>query len=237
MNILLEASCSYKIKNNFGNLAEEEASKEIKEIIMKYKNDKGYMFFIDNRFSFKNIKLIYDDNKLVGKRCSLNDKYKHWDLAWHGTLMKNIPSIIINGLKKCGEFIDGKEIDIRKDIGRIDRDKKFRDRDKWAEAVFTSFSVFYSTTRAYAEHFKDINGVEWVIVLECRIKPGTYQSSEHTLNEYKLSPDEDPLVENRSENSSYVSVSALWYLDKQNLIWANKKSYKTFIDKLKTYID
>ncbi len=239
VDLLLEAGCSYKIKNDFNNLPEDEAPDDIKEFMQKYKNDIGYNFFIDNRLSFKNIKLIYDDDKkLVGKRCSLNEDNKDWDLAWHGTLMKYIPSIIKYGLKKCGETVDGKEIDIRKDTPRIKRDKKFRERNKWAEAVFTSFSVFYSTTRAYAEHFKDNKDIEWVIVLECRIKPGTYESSEHTFGEsgYTLVWDESKLVENRSENSAFVSVSALWYLDKQNYIKAHNRSYKGFIETIEKYI-
>jgi len=212
VDLLLEAGCSYKIKNDYDNLPEDEAPDDIKKVIQKYKEDKGYKFFIDNRSSFKNIKLIYDgdddddEKKLVGKRCSLKEANKDWKLAWHGTLMEYIPSIIKNGLKKCGEIIDGKEIDIRKDIPRIKRDKKFREKDEWAMAVFTSFSVFYSTTRAYAEHFKDNKDVEWVIVLECRIKPGTYESSAHTfgVGGYTLVPDEDELVENRSEDSAGV---------------------------------
>lgn len=234
VELILQVGSSYKIKNKFNNLPEDESTEEIKQIIGKYKSDCGYKFFLDNRSYFKNIKLLFDNYILCGKRCSINETNKDWDLAWHGTMLKYIPSIIKYGLKKCGEKAGDIEIDIRNDTNRIGRDNKFREKNDWAGAVFTSNSLFYATARAYAEHFKDKNGVEWIVVLECRIKPHTYFKSSHTFNEYSLRNGEDENVENRSENSNDVSVCALWYFTKEYL--RKSEDYKILLNKIKKYI-
>ena len=238
VQLLLESGADLTQKNNFGNIAETEANDEnMKKMINNFKLDNGYMLFIDNRSCVKNVKLIFSDDKLVGKRCLVNNGNftdYDWNLSWHGTRMVSISSILKNGLKKTGEFVEGKEIDIRKDTCRIGRDKEFRDKNTWAEAVFTSDSIFYATSIAYAEHYKDFNDICWCVVLECRIKRDTYVSSKHTFNEYKLRMNEEENVENRSENSSNVIVIAFWLVQKNFL--ATQTDHSILIEFLKGFM-
>ena len=65
---------------------------------------------------------------MIGKRYAVKEQKNlvyGWDLAWHGTLIKNLPSILKHGLRRTGEIVDGKEIDIRQDTPRIDRRTEF----------------------------------------------------------------------------------------------------------------
>jgi len=220
VKLLMEAGSDCSIENDSKNLPENEAhTSDIANLILKYKIDKGYKFFCDNRKSFKNVALVFENDEIIGKRCHINDSTPTWDLSWHGTLLINIPSIIKYGFRKCGEKIDGKEVTTRSDVNRIDKFETCRSVENWAQAVFTSCSIFYSTTKAYAEHFTDCHKVEWVAVIECRIKPGTYHASEHSFvkNRYTLSKNENKNVENRSPNSTDVQLVALWFLQKKFL--------------------
>lgn len=104
---------------------------------------------------------------MIGKKYTLKETVPEgWNLAWHGTLIENLPSILKNGLRKTGEWVEGKEIDIRKDKTRLLRRTTYSNVKNWSEAIFMSSSIFYSCTEAYAEHFKDFKGEDWIIVLE-----------------------------------------------------------------------
>ena len=143
VSLLMDAGADWRIKNDFGNLPEDEAySEDIKEIIESYKNEKAYTILMENLNYFEKMQIIFDEKELVGKRYTLKDRknYKDWDLGWHGTLIKNITSILKNGLRPTGEIVDGKEIDIRNDTPRIDRRVNFQQVNEWSEALFSSSS-------------------------------------------------------------------------------------------------
>lgn len=235
VDLLLQVGSPFNVQNKFGNTPEKESTKDIRTIIEKYKADKGYMFFIDNQLNKKNIKLIFDNMNLVGKRCSLasDEAYNDWHLAWHGTKIEYIPSIIKHGLKKCGEKVGDREIDIRKDWERNNEYPK-NERNAIAEAIFTSCSILYSTTRGFAEHFNDNKGQEWVIVLECRLRPDSYKMTTQTQKNYLLNLNEDDKVENQSFNSDDVKVTASWYLTKEFL--RTFRDHQALLRKLKEYI-
>jgi hypothetical protein len=239
VKLLLEVGSFSNIKNDFQNTPTEEAmSEDIVTLINKYQNDKGYNFFVKNRQYFSNIKLVFDsNNNFVGKRCLITGSTspEQWDLAWHGTKIASIPSILQHGLKKVGEKIGEKEIDVRKDTARISRDAHFREKTDWAEAIFTSCSIYYASTTAYAEHFNDCNGVKWFLILECRLMPNSYEKSTHTFYEYILSKNEDSLVENRSADSSKVNVVAVWYLKKSFV--RDMQDHALILDTLNKYIE
>ena len=153
----------------------------------------------------------------------------------------NQNSFLQHGLKKPNERAGDKVIGLRSKyeedrIGRIELDLEVNGIKNWAEAVFTSYSVYYVTTRAYAEHFMDHKGEEWVIVLECRLKQGTYKQYDHTLEEYYFNTgEESKLLENRSDNSQNVKVSALWYFTKKFI--KDFRNHKILLKKLKKFIN
>jgi len=240
IRLLLEVGVNADIKNEFNNLAEEEAkTDEIKNYIKNFKtNDKSYLFFKVNNDHFKEVKLVFNKNEYIGKRALLKGnnfrKDLMWDLAWHGTRLEFIPSIIKNGIKKVGDEVEGKKINLRKDTLRIQRNTEIRGEKDWACAVFTSQSLFYSTSIAYAENFKDFDNKEWCLVLECRLEKGTYKQSKHTFNVYNLRKNESELVENRSPDSSTVEVVAVWQFKKE---FINRQTdFNVLSEFLKNYI-
>lgn len=240
VKLLLQVGVNAELKNNFGNLAEDEAlNEEIKKLIEDFKaKDKSYKFFQTNNCHFKDVKFVFFKNDFVGKRAKLKDKNPRrnfgWDLSWHGTKLDSIPSIISNGLKKCGEVVEGKIIDIRRDVTHIEKGRQVREIPNWALAVFTSQSIFYSSDSAYAEHFKDLDGRDWILILECRIENGTYKKYEHTFSSYEFRNNEDKLLENRSPNSNSVDIFAVWQFNKEFL--NKQKDFNVLMDILYKYI-
>ena len=110
VDLLLEVGSPHDVKDSSDNLPEDEASEDIVPVIKKYKTDNLYNFFINNRKFTGNIKLMFDDMELVGKRCHFDSTYKDWDLAWHGTKLISIPSILTHGFKKPNEKAGEKSI-------------------------------------------------------------------------------------------------------------------------------
>jgi len=137
-------------------------------------------------------------------------------------------------LKKPGQIVEGKEITVRDDTSRIDREVRVREVDDWACAIFTSHSVVYCGSAAYAENFLDLDGETWILILECRLERNSYQQSHHTLNRYTLKKNESELVENRSEDPSKVEVFAVWQFKKKFL--NKQKDYKVLKEFLEKYI-
>jgi len=229
VKLLLEVGVDADIKNNFGNLAEEEAySNEIKLLIQNFKEqDKSYLFFKENNHEFAEKKLVFDEYGFIGKRALLKGKNKRkmfiWGLAWHGTKLEFIPSIIRNGLRKPGDNVEGKEITIREDKGRISLRTTINGQSNWACAIFTSDSIFYSSSGAYAENFQDLDGKTWILILECRVEENSYQRTAHTFKEYFYKKNEPKLVENRTVDPRCVEVCAVWQLRKDFL--NNQKDY------------
>jgi Ankyrin repeats (3 copies) len=240
VKLLLQIGVDANLKNQYDHLAEEEAfNNDIKNLIQNFKsNDKSYKFFETNRDHFLNVKFLFDDNNFIGKRAKLkcrNPRRNHgWDVSWHGTKLEYIPSIIRNGLKKCGESVEGKVLDIRRDKIHIERGINVRNIPDWASAVFTSKSIFYSSSECYAEHFKDLDGEEWILILECRLEKNKYTQHEHTFSKYTLRKNEDKLVENRSTDSNSVDIFAIWQFKKD---FINKQQdMNEMMNKLNKYI-
>ena len=215
VNMLLLFGSPYNAQNNNLKTPEQETTKVIRDIIQKYKNFKD----------------IFNDNEIVGKRFCFNVDYKDWDLAWHGTQIDSIPSIIQHGLKKCGDTIDNLVVKKRTDDIRLKLQIKMV---KQPQGIFTSSSVFYSSNEAYAENFKDKNGEDYVFLIECRLKPHSYEKSKHSLHEYTLESNEEELVENRSTNSNEVKVTAIWNLSKKFI--QSFRSHSSLLDHLNKYI-
>ncbi len=242
IKLLLEVGVDADIINYYGCLAEDEAlTEEIKKFINNFKLiDKSYQFFKENNYHFKEVKLVFNKNEYVGKRALIKYESENlrkkwmWNLAWHGTRLEFIPSIIKNGIKKVGEKVEGKIVSLREDTSRIQRNREFRCVKDWASAVFTSQSLFYATSRAYAENFMTFDDKEWCLVLECRLEKGTYEQSKHTLNFYNLRENESELVENRSPDSSTVQVVAVWQFKKEFI--DKQKDFNVMSQFLENYI-
>lgn len=69
--------------------------------------------------------------------------------AFHGTSYDNLESIMRYGLKKPGDIIEGKKIDIVP--GHIPLGTSFQGKNNWSKAIFVSPSIFYAAHPVYSK--------------------------------------------------------------------------------------
>ena len=152
---------------------------------------------------------------------------KNWVPAWHGTKFKFIESILKNGLKESGSFLEewGK---ITPQYDHIQVGVQYNNLKDWSQAIFTSPSVFYSTHPTYSERidsyfFKN----KYAVLIEARLKPGSFQTFKSTTSR-NVVYGEPSLVEYRVKsvdqfnNKNIYIVSITFVLEK-------------FINNIKTY--
>jgi len=143
------------------------------------------------------------------------DVWKNWDAAWHGTKLEYIESILKNGLKESGSILnDGNKITPQND--HVQFGVKLNNVNDWANAVFVSPSVFYSTHPTYSQRINStFYGKSWAILIETRLLPGSYQSYKTTTTR-EVVPGEPILVEfrvksinplNKKKNIHIISIS------------------------------
>ena len=143
------------------------------------------------------------------------DVWKNWDAAWHGTKLEYIESILKNGLKESGSILtDWNKITPQND--HVQFGVQLNNVNDWANAVFVSPSVFYSTHPTYSQRINStFYGKSWAILIETRLLPGSYQSYKTTTTR-EVVPGEPILVEfrvksinplNKKKNIHIISIS------------------------------
>ena len=216
IKLLISYGADVNQKNDFGETPEEEApSNKYKDIIKECRNDVilklYYKLKLDNLVErivkVKRYNKFQKTDEFIAIKfipcyeLLLPDVYytvwKNWDPAWHGTKFENIESILRNGLKEAGSrIIDGKMI--KPKDGHIQFGVKVNNINDWANAIFASPSIFYSTHPIYAERIKsDFFGGSWAVLIETRLKPGTYGSFHTTTTDREIIDGEPSLVEFR----------------------------------------
>ena len=130
--------------------------------------------------------------------------WKKWDPAWHGTKLEFIESILKNGLKESGSILsEGDKITPHGD--HIQFGVKVNDVNDWANAVFVSPSVFYSTHPTYSERINSsFYEKTWAVLVETRLLPGSYQTYKSTTYR-NVVPGEPILVEYRVKSVNPIS--------------------------------
>ena len=109
--------------------------------------------------------------------------------------------------------------------GHVALNRRVGSIDNWANAIFISPSIFYAADKVYSERiFSD--GRRWCVVVEARVKPGTFTRHKQTLlNQRDLLPNEPQFLEYRVavksdedfilrvESNSNVIVTALVFVN------------------------
>ena len=150
------------------------------------------------------------------------DSKENWIPAWHGTKFESLQSIMELGLKLPGTKLpNGTEIKPLE--GHIDRYVEVNDDKDWAKGIFVSQSIFYSACEVYGRIIKSL-GIEWIVLIETRVRMGSFKTRGSTVTDYKLIEGEPENLEFKVENESDVVVVGILFLNK-NLI-KNIKKYK-----------
>ena len=184
VQLLIEYGINTKIKNNNGSTAADDAkTPSIKNLILKSEQDtilnlyhnlhmKG---FVSNLVPIKNGSRIIAQ-KMLCLPGFLKKDYLYlinkWIPAWHGTKLKVLESIADYGLLPSGTKLEN-GMSIRVNSGHIPLEQSFYHIKKWAKAVFVSPSIFYSTHTEYSERINNC-GKTWCVLVEVRIRPGSY---------------------------------------------------------------
>ena len=142
-------------------------------------------------------KKILRSDELIPKDIDINEMKKNWEVGWHGTKFEFLESIMKYGLYPSGSKLEnGYEIKPLK--GHVQLNKKLAGFDDWAKTIFVSPSIFYAGHPAYARKIiSDADNEEYSVLIETRIRPGSYSKHPPTVEKYAQKNGEPKLVEYR----------------------------------------
>ena len=212
IQLLIEHGINTKIRNKFNSTAADEAKTPvIKELILQSDRDKIMLLFQDlhNKGLISNIIPIKKKGKIIAQKMlcpaglsqsNFFELNKNWVPAWHGTKFQFLESIIRYGLRPSGSKLsNGITINVNK--GHIPLGYSISGIQQWAKAVFVSPSIFYAANLVYAERIIS-RGKRWCVLVEVRLKPGSYTSHPSTVLNYTGVKGEPDHVEYRIEAKS-----------------------------------
>jgi hypothetical protein len=126
--------------------------------------------------------------KLIHKNYRQYWNHADYDNAFHGTHIDNLFSIMKHGLKRPGDVVEGKSLEVVD--GHIPLGTTVRGEKDWPKAIFLSPSIYYSAHPVYSKEFID-NGKEvWLPLLQVKVKKGSYTRHDHTLGAYNVKSSE-----------------------------------------------
>ena len=213
VRLLLEYGADANIRNRFGHEPYDEASSRIiNDYIVSKAHDKinEILNQLKHNGLVKNFVLIKHHNEVIAKKILRNleshAEYStsyytnQWTLAWHVTKYEHLYSIMKYGLHAAGTLVSpGYRLAPQKN--HIGLNKRVGSYDNWANAIFVSPSVFYAAHAVYAER-KFSDKKQWCVVVETRVRPGSFTRHKHTLLKRDELPGEPTNVEYRVEVKS-----------------------------------
>ena len=207
VQLLLEYGADTKIKNKEGALPSKDAfTISIKNNILNAEKDEITKFcneLIEKGLARK-LEIVKYNGEIIGKKILRSDKKfpkdfdyisKNWTPAWHGTKYRFLESIMKYGLRPSGTKLEnGNEINPL--AGHIKLNKTVQNIKNWAKAIFVSPSIFYAADVVYAERIMS-NNERYSVIVQCKVKPGTFTSHKSTVLKYKGLDGEPSNVEYR----------------------------------------
>ena len=194
IQLLIEHGINTKIRNKFGNTAADEAKTPfIKELIIMSDQDRimNLFHYLNSIGLISNIIPIKKKSKIIAQKLlcfsglsksAYNNINKYWIPAWHGTKFKFLESIIRYGLRPSGSKLsNGMTINVNP--GHIPLNYSISGIQFWAKAVFVSPSIFYAANPVYAERINSLSK-RWCVLVEVRVRPGTFTSHPSTVLKY-----------------------------------------------------
>ena len=209
VQLLLEYGANTQIKNKSGALPSDDAfTISIKNNILNSEKDEITIFCNDliKKGLARKLEIVKYNGEIIGKRILRSDKKlpkdfdkisKSWNSAWHGTKYRFLESIMKYGLYPSGSKLEnGYEIKPLK--GHVQLKQKLAGFDDWAKAIFVSPSIFYAGHPAYARKIiSDADNEEYSVLIETRLRPGSYSKHPPTVEKYTQKNGEPKLVEYR----------------------------------------
>jgi hypothetical protein len=110
-------------------------------------------------------------------RSELHTILNTWEMTWHGTQVKNLESILANGLLPAGTG------GIKPPRNHFELGKTFFGISNWAAAIFVSPSILYSAHKAYSEKVMS-NTEQWCVLFKVYCLPESYKAYDPTVLRY-----------------------------------------------------
>ena len=140
-----------------------------------------------------------------------HDKQKFPLTAYHGTNIKVIRSILVDGFVTPSTVVSN-GFRVCPPDNHIARGVSAFGTPDFANAIFVSPSIHYSSDPVYAVTFQEGDQVLFP-VLECGIKKGTFEEFACTVPGYKAHPDDDvKKIEWRLENPGNIQITAVLFI-------------------------
>jgi hypothetical protein len=132
-------------------------------------------------------------------------------IAYHGTNINNIRSIILDGLVVPGTVVScGKRI--QPPSKHFAREKTYFGVDDYADAVFLSPSIHYSLNPPFAVLFSAC-GQLLIPVLECSVKHNSYDAYRSTVAGYTACPGDDMnTIDWRVKDPANIEINAVLFI-------------------------
>ena len=161
-------------------------------------------------------------------KISEQDKRTHPFIAYHGTSIDAIRSILYDGLVIPGTLVScGKRVCIPPN--HIAREVELHGISKFALAVFLSPSIHYSSYGAYAIPFS-YEDQQLIPILECSVKANSYKPIPFTSPAYEPCEGEDlNTIEWRVQDPRDISINTVLFITKNSSITASTKTRKAHI--------
>ena len=245
VRLLLEYRAKINIKNNDNHTAFDEGySQKIREIILK--NNKDIINKLFDELTKKNLakELIFIkyDNMLIGKKIirsdekmpnNIQDIREKWETAWHGTKYEFLESIMTYGLYPSGSKLEN-GFEIKPLDGHVPLGIEVEDIKDWAKAIFVSPSIFYAGHPVYAQTLIS-NDMKYSILVETKIKPGSYRKFPPTIVKGIQKNGEPALVEYRiqvkDESNLIMRIESEMNVVVTSILFAKTE----FLEKIKDY--
>lgn len=195
VKLLLRYGADTEVKNRWDTTPADEASTEIRQIILSYKEDpiskiltsllrEGLacrVRFIKHEDIVIAKEVLRHKNAIDGEtRQQLDYIISTWKNVWHGTKAEHLESIMGHGLKPSGSTLpDGRSIS--PPSGHFKLDKEHSGISNWARAIFVSPRITYASHEAYSERLFSDNK-QWCILIRARVKLDSYTRHKSTVN-------------------------------------------------------